>query len=578
MRLKYKMLLAMLICCGFLVVSQSVLTLSTFKDFMFKKEFSIYSDMTDQMLLSFTYISDNVESYLFNICKTEGVANIITLENRLLNRETQLRLKLNNAVINSLYIEDAFVVDISNQFYFSRYSDEAGADVYRQVYAAAFADSDRDFYWAKGVDGNVYMRRAIYNLAPYEKVAYIVARIDKQYIRSLISAKDNLWGEVFLLNFNGDDILSINSVEDEKETEYDISQLSAVYLANEGGWQEAVWRGERIYMYKTATPQADWSAVYVAYQNSMLTEYYAALKTDIMISIGLIVMAAIMSLFFSKNLTDKITCLIEELNHVHDGTMTYRLPEGGRDEVTDLTRKFNWLLNRVDESYSAILEANTARQEARYQLLDLKFRFIQAQISPHFFSNILCNISSLTLLGEAEKAERLCVRTSQYLKSSLWNADRKFNPVMDEINTAVEYIDIYQSINATPLRIDYSCPEELQECIIPCATLQPLVENIVMHAMTCGDGREYYIKIDISCDKERLIICVEDNGCGIADDMLDKIERMKWENGIKKDHNGFGLYGTISRFRLLYERDYGFRIETKLGVGTKIFISVPIRY
>ena len=75
-----------------------------------------------------------------------------------------------------------------------------------------------------------------------------------------------------------------------------------------------------------------------------------------------------------------------------------------------------------------------------------------------------------------------------------------------------------------------------------------------------------------------LFLHIKDNGCGISEEIIDKINHL--DPSIDMDDkntgcNGIGLMNIQKRLRLTYGNNYGISIQKNFKDGTHILICIP---
>jgi sensor histidine kinase YesM len=102
--------------------------------------------------------------------------------------------------------------------------------------------------------------------------------------------------------------------------------------------------------------------------------------------------------------------------------------------------------------------------------------------------------------------------------------------------------------------------------------LQPLVENSVVHGFNESKG---YGTVNVTAKKENymLHLCVEDDGCGISEEIKQKLlEKANLESTSSKV---MGLENVIQRLYFFYPQNKKIiKIESAMHKGTKITISL----
>jgi LytS/YehU family sensor histidine kinase len=92
----------------------------------------------------------------------------------------------------------------------------------------------------------------------------------------------------------------------------------------------------------------------------------------------------------------------------------------------------------------------------------------------------------------------MCLRLSEFLRSTLHLAEEEIIPVEEEMALARTYLDVEQVRFGNRLRVTQSITPDCARCTVPSLILQPLVENAVKHGIAgLVDGGE--IRLDAEC-------------------------------------------------------------------------------
>jgi len=112
-----------------------------------------------------------------------------------------------------------------------------------------------------------------------------------------------------------------------------------------------------------------------------------------------------------------------------------------------------------------------------------QIKALRYQLNPHFMFNTLNSIASLVGRKETEEAEAMVENLSDFLHTTL-----ELNPE-DDITLAreLELQELYLSIETARfpdrLQVDVDVPEDLRDLLVPSLITQPLVENVIKHAV-----------------------------------------------------------------------------------------------
>ncbi|MBC7938167.1 MAG: histidine kinase, partial [Chitinophagaceae bacterium] len=164
-------------------------------------------------------------------------------------------------------------------------------------------------------------------------------------------------------------------------------------------------------------------------------------------------------------------------------------------------------------SYFAVkhreLDAERRANEAQLKLL-------QAQIEPHFLFNTLANVVSLMEVDTA-RARAMLESFIDYLRSSLGSLRHEGHTLGDELALVNAYLQVVSIRMDDRLRYRIDVPDALRQAPFPALTLQPLVENAIVHGLEPQiAGGE--VHITASVQGGRLVITVQDDGLGLPSD------------------------------------------------------------
>jgi Putative regulator of cell autolysis len=101
-------------------------------------------------------------------------------------------------------------------------------------------------------------------------------------------------------------------------------------------------------------------------------------------------------------------------------------------------------------------------------------------------------------------------------------------------------------------------------------TLQPIVENAIIHGIQKNKDRSGTITIQAKKYNEDIVFTISDNGVGMDSEMVDRVL-----NNLPNGKEGsYGLYNVNERIKLYFGEEYGIRIYSEKGRGTKIEIKI----
>lgn len=202
----------------------------------------------------------------------------------------------------------------------------------------------------------------------------------------------------------------------------------------------------------------------------------------------------------------------------------------------------------------------------------LEFAVMHAQIHPHFLYNTLYSIKSLCDMGMNREASSMISALSNFFRISISKGQE-----MISIEEEIEHIKSYLFIQEMRYGDDFSYEIDVDQHILSFRiiklTLQPLVENAIYHGVKQKRGKGT-ILVKGYCINDTIYFEVIDNGVGMD---VNKIKEIMDALNNKEENAalGIGLRSVHERIQLHYGSSYGMHIESELGKGTKVTVTVP---
>lgn len=211
-----------------------------------------------------------------------------------------------------------------------------------------------------------------------------------------------------------------------------------------------------------------------------------------------------------------------------------------------------------------------AELEVKTKLINkAELKALQAQINPHFLFNAINTIVSFCRTNP-DKARDLLLRLGDFFRKNLQSGDR-YVTLEEECEHIRAYLAIEQARFSDRLKIVEDIQPEALNWMLPGLTLQPLVENAIKHGVYPSElpGE---ILIAASLENDHLIIRIKDNGVGMCEEILKKIQ-----TGVKIQSKGLGigLNNVFQRLKHAYHGQARLEIQSEINKGTVITLSIP---
>lgn len=354
-----------------------------------------------------------------------------------------------------------------------------------------------------------------------------------------------------LLDSGGRIVSSVGSLQDEK-LDLEVKHI----LSGDSGYQRVNLEGEDYLVAWNKSPHSEWTLIEWTPWSEITEGSYKLANILLFIGFLAAIIGAVMMLYLSRQMIVPIRHLLSAMNHFSVSKSVIRLPNDYRNEFGVLFNGYSKLIERINELYRSLQKEYTRKKEAEINAL-------QAMINPHFLYNTLDQVNWMAIEEGQEKISQVVELMGRMFRIGLSNG-AKMIPLHDEVSHLSCYLQIQQIRWGDGLEFEIDVPESLQALYVPKMTLQPFVENAVVHGL---HGRSSgCIKIKAEIEDDRLILNVQDNGVGIASD---------WHNQPKRIRGGYGIRNVKERIDIYFGTPYGVDIEPLSEGGTKVTISLP---
>ena len=348
--------------------------------------------------------------------------------------------------------------------------------------------------------------------------------------------------EMYILNENGTVMAAgeeswIGSEIGEACPEY--AALFANWGGNPSGTAQALRSGDNIYAKaQIDTGYSQWTVVKIAQAASVY-----ALTRSPMVSVLLCILAGItllaaVHLYLILRYTGPLKSITKYMQDVanrgtwdESGQLANYEAYRSDDELGTLYRTFQKMMDSLHE--------HVIRQyELRLAYVQSELRIMQAQINPHFIYNIIQCFATNALRDHDAKQYSLISSFGQMLHYCM-----VLEPSMVPLEREVEYVQRYLVLQdmrfEKELDKTFMIGEEAGKFLLPKMTVQPLVENAVMHGKLYGKEHGC-ISVQAVCNGDRLTVVIADNGCPVEEESAELVRKrlQKVEKRLSRHHYG----------------------------------------
>lgn len=315
------------------------------------------------------------------------------------------------------------------------------------------------------------------------------------------------------------------------------------------------------------SPYTGWRTVGVFSMDEVMSSVNTIvyiLFTCVIISLVLVV---IVSFKFSRTLTNPIFKLKRLMKQAESGDLTVRFNFEHNDEIGELGQSFNHMIARIDQLIQMVYVEQENKRTA-------EMKSLQEQIKPHFLYNTLDTISWMARDYDAEDIVRLVDALTNMFRIGLSHG-KDIITVKEEITHVSNYLYIQKIRYKDKLNYVIHVDESLYAIEVPKLILQPLVENAIYHGVKAKRGGGT-ITITGVPEGENLVFTVQDDGAGMPQEKVEELNRRMSERSVLDEQKSFGLFYIRERIQLCYGTGYGVHVESALGEGTRVTITLPL--
>lgn len=201
------------------------------------------------------------------------------------------------------------------------------------------------------------------------------------------------------------------------------------------------------------------------------------------------------------------------------------------------------------------------------KIVELESKNDSLVINPHFLFNTLNSIARTAYFEESHTTEELIYCLSDILRYTL-KQESQIHTIESEIDYIKKYLHIQKVRFKDRLKYTIDIPDYLRSHYILNMTLQPIVENALIHGITPKrDGGT--IKLSAKEVGKSIVIAVEDDGNGFPARVLTEIEANQ------DDKMSLGFRSTDRRLKKYFGSEYGLFITKSDYSGSIVTIKIP---
>jgi two-component system sensor histidine kinase YesM len=351
-------------------------------------------------------------------------------------------------------------------------------------------------------------------------------------------------------------ITSANDDEQERQDDY------RRYISDLG-----VFENENIEIHSKRNEILGWDIVNVSDQSSVVERLDSQRRIIIFVFGCSILALAVIIFSMMSRLTRSIDIVINTIRKTGNGNMMVNVPIDDKmpSEIELIALTYNTTVEKLRYSISKEKKAIKKQKDAEITALE-------AQINPHFLYNTLDTINWMAIDKDEYEISNAISTLAVILRYAI-DRSNQIVTVKDEIEWLKKYIYLQQTRLKNTFYCDIHVEPQVLDVKVHKLLLQPFVENAIIHGFEGASGIHYFT-IAIEQRKSIMSIRLQDNGKGMNEALVKKMNQCDFSDGDKKNH--IGVMNAISRIQMYYGDKAKVHISSVLGQGTIVEIQINI--
>ena len=291
----------------------------------------------------------------------------------------------------------------------------------------------------------------------------------------------------------------------------------------------------------------DWFMVTILPAPPLIHESNHLMLQIALLYAGFLVLALIFANILAHSITGRLSSVIRQMQTVRHGPPTPMESPEAHDEIGDLIDTYNYMTRKMDELMKK--QAKSAED-----LRIAEFNSLQAQINPHFLYNTMDMINWMALQGQTEEISHAVQSLSRFYKLTL-SRKKGISTIARELEHVTIYVQLQNMRYHDSIELITDIPDELSEYQIPKLTLQPVVENSILHGILEKESKSGTIVITGWMENKDIVLLISDDGVGISPEILSTI--LSGSGNSQSGGTNIAVYNTHRRLQILSRKGNG---------------------
>lgn len=333
------------------------------------------------------------------------------------------------------------------------------------------------------------------------------------------------------------------------------------------------------YLYMTySLEQTGWKIDSMVKISDLTSDMRPMLSRGFLIVFVTIIMLMAIGIIFSRSITVPITRIVGDIRSIDNEDTKYRIRIPSINEIGSIAKEINMMLDKIDNYTSKIIDTQQSLYLADLERKKAELLFIQNQINPHFLYNSLECIRSIAYSYKID--EIACIASSMAKMFRYSVREGNIVTIKNEIDCVRDYFNVMSIRYAGKFKLKICVPNELMMHIMLKMSLQPIIENSILHGFAMKKKDAYVSIIGLISDSG-ITLVVADNGSGMSPQQVQAInfklqDMASLTISENSNRSSLGLANINRRIKMNYGLDFGIHVTSKEGFYTAVHVHIPL--
>ena len=394
--------------------------------------------------------------------------------------------------------------------------------------------------------------------------AYLAVYFSDSKLNSILSDNLSLEGSVSYIVNERDAIVATSDQSLSGIYRLDYDTIKESFMSSNNFIERNI-LDTKVYAGFYSISNTDWFMVTILPAPPLIHESNHLMLQIALLYAGFLVLSLIFANVLAHSITGRLSSVIRQMQTVRHGPPTPMESPQAHDEIGDLIDTYNYMTRKM---YELMEKQAKAAEDLRIA----EFNSLQAQINPHFLYNTMDMINWMALQGQTEEISHAVQSLSRFYKLTL-SRKKGISTIARELEHVTIYVQLQNMRYHDSIELITDIPDELSEYQIPKLTLQPVVENSILHGILEKESKSGTIVITGWMENEDIVLLISDDGVGIPPEILSTI--LSGKGNSQSGGTNIAVYNTHRRLQILYGKDYGLIYSSNPGEGTEVEIRFP---